>query len=97
MIVRIFLMTICAYFHYLDSTSFTYEVKILWSMVRPPQRKSILERGQNGMKNLNTLEQERSALLNEWIRAKEAEKVKLLIKIMDIDEQLAVDKDNCEN
>ncbi len=48
------------------------------------------------MKNLNTLEQERSALLNEWIRAKEAEKVKLLMKIMDIDEQLE-DEDNSEN
>jgi len=45
------------------------------------------------VKNINMLlEQERNALLNEWLNAKESEKVELLVKIMDIDEQLEMDK-----
>lgn len=48
------------------------------------------------MKNLIALEQERSALLNEWMKAKESEKVELLVRIMDIDEEIAADKEKEE-
>ncbi|WP_366923724.1 hypothetical protein MFMK1_000637 [Metallumcola ferriviriculae] len=44
------------------------------------------------MRNINLLEQERNALLTEWLRAKETEKAKLLVRIMDIDERLELNK-----
>jgi len=42
--------------------------------------------------NLSILQRERNTLLNEWMYAKGNEKVRLLVRIMDIDEQLEVDK-----
>lgn len=37
-----------------------------------------------------SLKRERSSLLNQYIKARENEKVKILVKIMDIDEELEV-------
>ncbi|MDW7674446.1 MAG: hypothetical protein SCK28_07930 [Bacillota bacterium] len=37
---------------------------------------------------IQSLERERSFLLNQWAKANENEKVKILVKIMDIDERL---------
>lgn len=39
-------------------------------------------------RQLSLLEKERNVLLSKWIHASGSEKTKLLIKIMDIDEQL---------
>lgn len=41
---------------------------------------------------LNILEKERSVLMSKWATATGSEKTKLLIRIMDIDEQLEVSK-----
>jgi hypothetical protein len=37
---------------------------------------------------VNSLEKERNMLLAQWARATEEEKVKILVKIMDLDESL---------
>jgi len=43
------------------------------------------------MKNANTLlQKERNYLLNQWISAKETEKARILVRLMDIDDQLDV-------
>lgn len=39
-------------------------------------------------RKLTPLEKERNSLLNDYIRARGSEKSKILVKIMDIDEQL---------
>ncbi|MDS1029696.1 hypothetical protein RDV78_04140 [Bacillota bacterium LX-D] len=39
-------------------------------------------------KTLSILEQERNYLLYKWIKASGSEKAKLLVKIMDLEEQL---------
>lgn len=42
--------------------------------------------------DVNALEQERKSLLVQWKDAKDNEKVQILVRIMDIDEQLEQDK-----
>lgn len=42
--------------------------------------------------NLSLLQKERTHLLDEYINAKGSEKVRLLVRIMDIDEQLEITK-----
>jgi hypothetical protein len=45
------------------------------------------------MKNAKTLlQKERNYLLNQWISARETEKARILVRLMDIDDQLDVDK-----
>ncbi len=41
---------------------------------------------------LTLLEKERLALLHQWSHAKGGEKAKILVKIMDIDEQLGLNR-----
>jgi len=41
---------------------------------------------------LNILEKERSVLMSKWATATGSEKTKLLVRIMDIDEQLEVSR-----
>ncbi|MEW6662561.1 MAG: hypothetical protein ACOY9Y_14405 [Bacillota bacterium] len=38
------------------------------------------------------LQRERNYLLKQWINARETEKARILIRLMDIDDQLDVDK-----
>ncbi|HHY60928.1 MAG TPA: hypothetical protein GX504_09945 [Clostridia bacterium] len=42
--------------------------------------------------NMNLLQKERIHLLDEYMNAKGSEKVRLLVRIMDIDEQLEITK-----
>lgn len=42
--------------------------------------------------NMNLLQRERLHLLDEYTSAKGSEKVRLLVRIMDIDEQLEINK-----
>ncbi|MBS3975447.1 MAG: hypothetical protein KGZ75_01750 [Syntrophomonadaceae bacterium] len=45
------------------------------------------------MKNTTTLlQKERNYLLNQWINARETEKARILVRLMDIDDQLDVAK-----
>lgn len=43
-------------------------------------------------RQMSLLEKERNVLLSKWIHASGSEKAKLLIKIMDIDDQLEFDR-----
>jgi hypothetical protein len=45
------------------------------------------------MRDINTLlQKERNYLLNQWINARESEKAHILVRLMDIDEQLGLGK-----
>ena len=46
-------------------------------------------RGNKVQDSLAMLRRERNSLLNEWMTASPSEKVKLLVKIMDLDEQIS--------
>lgn len=44
------------------------------------------------MRNMNLLQKERAQLLDAYAGARGSEKIRLLVRIMDIDEQLAASK-----
>ncbi|GAW93849.1 hypothetical protein [Calderihabitans maritimus] len=44
------------------------------------------------MADLAQLRRRRNHLIDEWVNAKENDKIKILVKIMDIDEQIEEDK-----